>query len=98
MVDPEPPRPPWSWGEVLGIVRLPNDLIRALLARFRVTREDGGPLSTDKWSVHGIHYLLGNPAYSVELVPAFEQVVLIQVNYEGMVYLLHLLLSIPVGL
>ena len=98
MVEPDPPRPPRSVGEVLGSGRFPDDLVNALSARFRVVREDSGSLTTEKRSDRGVHAFLVHLASRVDPVPGFEQVALLQVDPDGMVHLLHLLFSVPVGL
>ena len=77
MVDPDPPRPPRSVGEVLGTGRLPRNLVKATSAWFRVTREDGRPLSVEKQSGRGVHSFLAHLASGVDLVPGFEWVALL---------------------
>ena len=47
------------------------------MARFRVRREDGGPLPTEKRSGRGIHSFLGHLASGVDPVPGFERVALL---------------------
>ena len=83
---------------MLGIGQLLGDLVEALLAWFRVTREDGGSLSIEKRSGRGVHSFLAYLASGVDPVPGFERVVLLQVDLDGTVHLLHLLFSVPAGL
>ena len=77
MVKHNPPWPPQLVGEVLGIGQLPDDLVEALLEWFRVTREDGGLLSTEKRSGCGVHSFLAYLASRVDPVPGFERVVML---------------------
>ena len=97
MVDPAPHRPLRSVGEVLGTGRLPRDFVEALSVRFRITREEAGPLSTEEKSIRGVHSFLAHFTSRVDLVPGFERVALMQVYLDRKVHLLHLLFSVPVG-
>ena len=96
MVDPDPPRPPWLVREVLGTGQIPGDLVKALSERFRVTREDGGPLSAEKRSGRGVNSFLDHLASGVDPVLGFERVDLLQVDPDGTVHLLHPMFSVPV--
>ena len=85
-------------GELLGNVRLPEDIFVALLDRFGVTKEDGRPLSLEKRSGRVLHSFLAHLASGMDPVPYFERVALFQVDLDKTVHLLHSLLSVPVGL
>ena len=85
-------------GEVLGTVRIPDNIVGALSSRFRITRADVGLLSTENRSSCGINSFLRHLASGVDLFPVFERVELMQVEQDGMVHLLHSLFSVPVGL
>ena len=98
MVNPDDPQPPWLVGEVLGTVQLPDNLVRALLAWFQVTREDVRTMSTKKRSSRGLYSFVGYLASGVDLVSGFHALYLIGVNQKVTVHLLHLLFSVPVGL
>ena len=98
MVNPKPPRPPRSVREVLRTGRIPDDLVKTLLERFRVKREDGGYLSKEKYSGRGVHSFLAQLASRVDPVPGFEQVALFQVDPDITAHLLHSLFSVPSGL
>ena len=98
MVDPNPPRPPWSVGEMLRTGRFPNNLFEAVSARFRDTKEDVGLLLTEKRSGRGVHYFLAHLASRMDPVPGFDQVALLQVNPDGTVHLLNSYFTVLVGL
>ena len=66
--------------------------------RFRVAKEDGGPLSRDKRSGRGVHSFLVNLASRVDPVPGFERVVLLQFDPDGTVHFLHSIFSVLVDL
>ena len=51
-----------------------------------------------KWSSWGVHYLLDHLASGVDPIPRFERVVLLQVDPDRAVHILHSLLSVPVDL
>ena len=85
-------------GELLSNVRLPEDIVAALSARFGVTKEDGGLLSLEKRSGRGLHSFLAHLESWVDPVPDFERVALFQVDLDKTVHLMHSLLSVPVGL
>ena len=98
MFDLNPPPPPWLVGEVLGTGRLPDNISAALSDRFQVTNEDSEPLSPEKRSGRGVHSSLTHPSSRVDLVPGFDRVVLLQVDSDGTVHVLHSLFSVPVDL
>ena len=77
---------------------LPGDLVGALSARFRVMMEDGGSMPIEKWYSQGLHSFLTHIASVLDLLPSFKRVALMQVDLNGTVHLLHLLLSVLVGL
>ena len=54
-------------------------------------------MSTYKRYGHGLHSFLSHLASGVDPVPGFDQVTLLQLYPEGMVHLLHVLLSVLVG-
>ena len=83
---------------MLGTSRLLENLVEALLEQFRVTREDGGLLLTEKWSIRGVHSSLAHLASGVDPVPGFEWVVLLPVEPDGTVHFLHSLFSVQAGL
>ena len=85
-------------GKVLETGRLPKDLVPELYARFLVTKEDSGPLSPEKRSGRGVHCFLAHLASRVDPVPGFERVVLLQVDPDRTVYILHSLFSFLVDL
>ena len=94
MVDLNPPPPPWSVGEVLRTGRLPNDLVAELSDRSQVTKEDGGPLFAEKRYGRVVHSFMARMASEVDPVPGFERVVLLQVDPDGTVHILHSLFSV----
>ena len=98
MVDLDPPTSPWLVGEVLRTGRLPGDIVAALSARFRVTKEEGGLLSPEKRSRWGVHYFLAHLVSGVDPVPSFERVELLQVDPDGTVHVLPSMFSVPVNL
>ena len=98
MVDLEPPPPPRLVGEVPGTGRLLDNLVAELSNRFQVMKENGGPLSPEKRSNRGVYSFLSHLASRVYPVPGFEWVVLLQVDPDGIVHVLHSLLSVPVDL
>ena len=83
---------------MLGTSRIPENLVEALLARFRVTREDGGSPSTEKRYGCGVHSFLDHLASGVDPVPGLEWMALLQIDPYGTVHLLHLLFSVQIGL
>ena len=98
MVDPEPPQTPRLVGEVIRTVQHPDDLVEALFRQFRVTRDDGRSLLTEKRYGCGVHSFLTHFASRVEPVLGFNQVALLQVHPNVTVHLLHLLSSVLVNL
>ena len=94
MVDPVPLRPPWSLVEALGTGAILDDISAILTASFRTVREDGAALYSEKLSDRGIHYFLAQLALRLDLIPILERVTLVGVDPDGMVHLLHSLLSI----
>ena len=98
MFNLNPPPLPRLVGEVLGTGQLPDNLVAALLARFRVTKEDGGPLSPEKRYGRGVYSFLAHVASGVDPVPNFERVGILQVNPDGTVHVLHSMFSVPVKL
>ena len=92
---PDPHWLPRSVGEVIGTGRLPNNLVRALSARFIVTREDGGLLSSYLSSGQGIHAFLGHLTSRVDPDPGLDLLALIGVDRDGTVHVLPLLFSVP---
>ena len=98
MVGLDPPPPPRSVGEVLGTGQMPGDLVAASLVRFQLTKEDDGLLSLKKRSGRGVESFLAHLASGVDPVPGFERVGLLQVEPDGMVHVLHSMLSVPVDI
>ena len=80
------------------IGRLPDDLVAELSAGFRFTKEYGGPLSTEKRSGRGVHSFLVHLASGVATVSGFKRVILLQVDPDRTVHVLHSLLSLLVNL
>ena len=98
MVDPDPPRPPQLVEEVLETGHIPDELVEALLGRFRTVREDGGPLLIEKRTGQGLHSLLGHLASGIDPVPGFVGLTLLGIDWYRKVHLLHSLLSVLFGL
>ena len=98
MVNLGPPPSPRLVGGVLGTGWLPDNISVGFSARFRVTKEDGRPLSPGNLSGRVVHSFLARLASGPDPVPGFGRVVLLQVDLEGTVQLLHSLLSVSVGL
>ena len=98
MVDPDLPWTPRSVGEVFRTDRLPNDLVRALSTRFKVTREDVGTLSSKHSTSQGLHAFLGYLSSMVDSVLVFDGLTLLGFERDGTVHLLHSLFSVPVSL
>ena len=93
----KPPKPPQLVGGVLRTGRLPDNLVGALLARFRVTGEEGGGLYSEIRSGIGIYTLLWNLDSKVDPAPGMEHLALLGVDRDGRVHVLHSFFSIPVG-
>ena len=98
MVDPDLPPPPQLVGGVIGTVRLHDDLVKKFSAWFRVTKEDGWTMSSEKRSGREFHSLLSHMASGMDPVPGFKRVALLQVEPDGTVHILHSLFSVPVSL
>ena len=88
MVCQYPPQLPWSVGGVLG-----TDRLEALSAQFQVTKSDGILLSIEVRSGWEIHALLGRIFFGVDLSFVYSVLILLDVNQNGMVHLLHWLFS-----
>ena len=91
MVFPNPPQPPQLVGEVLGIGRIPDTLIKILASRFWMVRGDGGGggLSTDKLTGRCLYSFPVHLASGVDLIPGLEHMSLLGVDPDGTVHLLH---------
>ena len=87
--DPNALWSPRSVREVLGTRRLPNEIVGALVAWFRVTQEDGGALSSELRAGQGIHVFFGHLASGMDLFPGLERLNLLGFDQYGMVHLLH---------
>ena len=98
MVDLVPSRPPQSVAEDLGTGHIPGKISTILAGRFRTIFEDGSALPSDKRSGRGIHSFLAQLAWRVDHVPGLERLILVGVDPNIMVHLLHSLLSVPVDL
>ena len=96
MINLVPPRPPQSVAEALGAGATPDELSTILAARFRTVCEDGVYLSFEKRSVQGVHFFLAQLELGVDLFPLLEWVKLFRFIPDGMVYLMHSLLSFQV--
>ena len=66
---PQPPLVARLVGEVLGTVRLPEELVEALPGQFLTVWEEGGPLSMERRNGRGIHSFLIHLTSRVEPVP-----------------------------
>ena len=97
MADPKPYRRLCSLDEVLRSGRLHDSFFGALSARFRLTRLDGTPLSTDLWKVRGVHVFLGPLTSEAAPVPVFAELTLLRVDQDGGAHILHSVVSVPVG-
>ena len=95
---PDPPRPPQSVGEVLGTVRLPNDLVGYLSARLRFTWEDGIGLLLEICSGRGLHAFFRHLASGVDPAPGLERLNLLGGDQDVTVHPLYSFLSVPAGL
>ena len=84
-------------GEVLRAVKPPNKLVKDLLVWFCVKMEDGISMPLEGHKGWRLSYFSGNLGAIAELVPGFSQMALLPVYCDGILHLLHLLLSIPVG-
>ena len=71
-----------------------EDLVAALSSQFRVTKEDGGPLSPDKRSGWGVHLFLAHLASGVDLVPGVERMGLLQIDPDETLHILHSMSSV----
>ena len=89
MVNPDPPWPPWSMGEVLRTSQLSNKLVEDLLSLLRLTKEDGFPLSTEKFTVWVLHAFQGYLASRLDPIPRLDMLSLLSIDQYGTVYLLH---------
>ena len=98
MVDPNPPRMIPSVGEVLRTVRLPDELVEALLGRFQTIQEEGGQPTTERRTGRSLHSFLSHLASWFEPVLGLERLSLLEVDQDLTVHLLHLLFSVPVDL
>ena len=94
---PDPSQPPRLVGEVLGTGRIPDDLVGALLARFRITWQEGGLISEELSPRRGIHAFLGHLASGVDPTLGLERLNLLGAERDGTVHVFHLFFSIPVG-
>ena len=79
MVDPGPSRSPWLVGEVLGTVRIPDELVEALPGQFITVWEFRGTLMTERQNGWGIHYFMRHIASRVDLLPGLERLGLLGV-------------------
>ena len=93
----DPAQPPWPVGEVLGTGRLPDDLVRYFSDWFRVTREEGGPLSVELRYKRGIHTFIGHLAYRVDPAPVMEHPAFLGVDWDRTVHILNFFFFVPVG-
>ena len=93
-----PPRPTWLVGEVIGKMRFPGKFIEALSYKFKVTKEDGVPLSMESCTKQGLHTFLGPLAYGVNPVPDISGINHLVMAWYGKVNLLHSLFSVLDGL
>ena len=90
MIVLDPPRPPRLVGEVLGTVRLPDNLTEILENRFRTVCEDvGGGMSTEKRVGRGLQSFLAHLAPGVDLVPILERLFLLGVEQNITVHLFY---------
>ena len=86
---PDPLCPPRLVGEVLGTVRIPDELVDALLAWFRVTWDDGGLLSAEIRSGRGLHALLRHITSGVEPVSGLERLALLGIYPDVTVHIMY---------
>ena len=98
MVDPGPPWPPRSVVEVLGNGEIPAELSSILADNSRTFREDGTALTEEKRSNRGIQSFLEQLASGVDPVPVMERVMVVVVEPDGRVNLMHFLFSVQVEL
>ena len=75
---------------------LPDKLVRALSAWFKVTWKDGGPLLSKIRSGRGLHALIRHLASRVDPIPGLNHPTLLGVNPDGTVHILHLFFFVPV--
>ena len=94
MVDPEPPRSPWSVTEALGTGSILGKLSAILASLFRTVHEDGAALPSDKRLGWGVHSFLAQIASGLEHIPFLERLILVGLDPYIMVHLLHSLLSL----
>ena len=96
MGDTEPTRPPRSVAEVLRAGRLPDDLVRVPLARFRVTDANGVALTRKGWKGGGVHVSLSRPTAEAAPVPGLVGLKPFGVERDGGAHILHSFFSVPV--
>ena len=98
MADPVHPQPLHLVAEALVTKVIPGELSTVLAGRLRTVCEDGAALPSDKCLVWGIHSFLSQLVSVGDHILNLEQVNLIGVDLDGMVHLLHPLLSVLVDL
>ena len=84
--------------EALGTREILDDLSAIITSRFQTVREDGAVLSLEKRSGWGFHYFLEQLVLVMYHIPGLERVTLVEVDPDGMVHLMHLLLSVWVDI
>ena len=84
-------------GGFLGTSFFPDNIVEALLAWFRLMREDGSLLSLEGISGQVIHAFLEPLALSLDPMLRFDRLMLLAIYHFGDMHLLHSLLFVPVG-
>ena len=82
MVDPAPPRLSRFVVEVIRTGLLLHDLVEALSGRFLFTKEDGGPLSTEQYTVRGLHAFLSQLTSGVDPTPGLSVIALLGIYQD----------------
>ena len=88
--------PPQLVEDVFGADSVPVILVEELTARFHETKEDGSSLGTEVCSGRSLHAFLGHFVSNGVPIPGFSLLLLLYVDQDGAVHLLHSLLSVPV--
>ena len=89
MVDPDPPRAPWSVAEALVTSAILINISVILTGHFWTICDSGAVLTPDKRSGRGICYLLVHILSEVDHIPSLERVSLIEDDQGRTVHLLH---------
>ena len=82
----------------MGTGAILAEIFAILTAHIQTVRKDGADLSSEKHLGRGIHFFLTQLAFELDTVPSMKRVILVGVYPDGMVHLMHSLLSVRVDI